>query len=245
MGGSAKGHKSSWGGAGGGGTVTNAANVGAGVGLIFRNLVAGILNIKSLVQGAGISITNGADDITIALPGGGQTVRTYQLKPWDFGVIGPSDYVIKQDLDWNILPVVQSYPVLAFSAIGGTPGIPSQNASAFWPTPSKMSAAFPASALTFDMWFLTNNALPGDFLIDLYLSCMDVGDDPSVLGTKTQLVVSNSGPFTLQKATWIAAPIAGVTGPNKIMQVCIGREPDTASAKMCIAALEISAVENI
>jgi len=51
----------------GGGDIGTAANVGTGTGLIFRDeMPVGTLNFKSLKQGAGIAITNGADDITIA-----------------------------------------------------------------------------------------------------------------------------------------------------------------------------------
>jgi hypothetical protein len=51
--------------AGGGGTVTNGANVGLGVGQIFKNLVGTILNFKTLLAGGNISLTNNADDVTI------------------------------------------------------------------------------------------------------------------------------------------------------------------------------------
>ena len=49
-------------------------NVGAGTGLIFRNVTGtppNNLNFKSLVAGTNISIVNGADDITINAGGGG------------------------------------------------------------------------------------------------------------------------------------------------------------------------------
>jgi hypothetical protein len=61
------------GGTGGGGTgdITGAANVGSGAGLVFRDEVAGVLNFKRFIAGTNITITNGADDITIAASGGG------------------------------------------------------------------------------------------------------------------------------------------------------------------------------
>lgn len=49
----------------GGGAVTNGANVGTGVGQIFKNLVATILNFKTIKAGVGVTITNNADDVTI------------------------------------------------------------------------------------------------------------------------------------------------------------------------------------
>jgi len=54
-----------------GGEVNLGANVGAGTGLVFRDKTGVTLNFKSLLAGAGITITNNADDITITATGGG------------------------------------------------------------------------------------------------------------------------------------------------------------------------------
>ena len=51
------------------GNITGAANVGSGTGLIYRNQTAGILQLRSLVQGSGVTITNNANDITISATG--------------------------------------------------------------------------------------------------------------------------------------------------------------------------------
>jgi hypothetical protein len=51
---------------GGAGTVIGAANIGAGTGLSYSALVAGILNFRTLLAGAGITITTAGDEITIA-----------------------------------------------------------------------------------------------------------------------------------------------------------------------------------
>ncbi len=51
--------------------VGDGANVGAGVGLVYRDKTSTTLNFKSLAQGSGITITNNADDITIEATGGG------------------------------------------------------------------------------------------------------------------------------------------------------------------------------
>lgn len=49
------------------GFVTTAQNVGTGAGKVFRDEApAGTLNFKSIAAGANITVTNGADDITIA-----------------------------------------------------------------------------------------------------------------------------------------------------------------------------------
>lgn len=48
------------------GYVTNAANVGTGTGLIYRDKIAGILNLKSIKNGTNITVTNNADDVTIS-----------------------------------------------------------------------------------------------------------------------------------------------------------------------------------
>jgi hypothetical protein len=59
---------------GGGGAVTNGANVGTGAGQVFKNLVATIMNFKTIKAGTNITITNNADDITIDASGGGASV---------------------------------------------------------------------------------------------------------------------------------------------------------------------------
>ncbi len=53
------------------GEANDGANVGAGAGLVYRDKTLTTLNFKSLAQGSGITITNNADDITIAATGGG------------------------------------------------------------------------------------------------------------------------------------------------------------------------------
>jgi len=59
---------------GGGGTVTGAANVGGGAGQIFRDLIAGILNFKTIKAGAAgnLTVTNNANDITLDVPAIGE-----------------------------------------------------------------------------------------------------------------------------------------------------------------------------
>jgi len=54
----------------GGGEINEMANVGLGTGLIFRDKTGVTFNLKSLLQGAGITLTNNADDIEIAAAGG-------------------------------------------------------------------------------------------------------------------------------------------------------------------------------
>lgn len=45
---------------------SNGANVGSGTGLIFRDKTSNTLNLKTLIAGSNITITNNANDITIA-----------------------------------------------------------------------------------------------------------------------------------------------------------------------------------
>lgn len=55
---------------GDGGEANTAANVGTGTGLIYRDKVGTVLNLKSLKAGSGMSIVNNADDIILAASGG-------------------------------------------------------------------------------------------------------------------------------------------------------------------------------
>lgn len=55
----------------GGGESNTGSNVGTGEGSIFRDKTTTVLNFKTLKQGTNITITNNADDVTIAASGGG------------------------------------------------------------------------------------------------------------------------------------------------------------------------------
>jgi len=57
----------------GAGEINTGANVGAGVGLLFRDKVGVVLNFKSLLQGTNITLTNNANDVTIDGPVPGET----------------------------------------------------------------------------------------------------------------------------------------------------------------------------
>ena len=50
--------------------ITAIANVGTGTGLIYRDVTSNTANLKSLLAGSNITITNNADDITIAAASG-------------------------------------------------------------------------------------------------------------------------------------------------------------------------------
>jgi hypothetical protein len=62
-----------WTSAPGGGEANTAANVGTGTGTIFRDKTSVTLNLKTLLAGTGITITNNTNDITLASTGGGST----------------------------------------------------------------------------------------------------------------------------------------------------------------------------
>jgi len=51
------------------GDITGAANVGTGQGSVYRDETAGIINLKTLKEGANISIINDANDVTISVSG--------------------------------------------------------------------------------------------------------------------------------------------------------------------------------
>jgi hypothetical protein len=54
-----------------GGTVQNAANVGVGTGEIFRDITSATVNLRTLVAGAGISISTVGDNVFIINTGAG------------------------------------------------------------------------------------------------------------------------------------------------------------------------------
>lgn len=51
--------------------VTNAANVGAAQGQLFRDKVGGVLNFRTIEAGAGVTVTTSGDRVTISAGGGG------------------------------------------------------------------------------------------------------------------------------------------------------------------------------
>lgn len=55
-----------------GGEDNTGANVGAGIGLIFRDKTGVIINFKSLLAGSGMTIINNADDIELIASGAGE-----------------------------------------------------------------------------------------------------------------------------------------------------------------------------
>jgi len=55
--------------AGGGGETNLAANVGTGTGLVFRDKTGVTLNMKSILAGENITITNNADEVQLDVPG--------------------------------------------------------------------------------------------------------------------------------------------------------------------------------
>lgn len=50
---------------------TSVANVGTGEGGVYRDTSGGTVNLKTIKQGAGVTVTNNADDITLSSSGGG------------------------------------------------------------------------------------------------------------------------------------------------------------------------------
>ncbi len=61
---------------GGTGEVNYGANVGTGEGLVYRDKSGAVLNFKKLKQGANVTITNGADDVTIAADAAAASLAT-------------------------------------------------------------------------------------------------------------------------------------------------------------------------
>ncbi len=59
----------------GGGEANLAANVGTGEGNVFRDKTGVTLNLKTLKQGQGVTITDNADDVTISATAGGHVIQ--------------------------------------------------------------------------------------------------------------------------------------------------------------------------
>lgn len=53
---------------------TTVSNVGTGTGLFYRDLIQGNINLKTIKQGAGITVVNGANEVTISGTGADSTV---------------------------------------------------------------------------------------------------------------------------------------------------------------------------
>jgi len=99
------------------GEVNLGANVGSGVGLLFRDKTGVTLNIKRLIQGAGITLTNGADDVTIAAAAG--AVLWEVLGDYEAGIAEASHVfsftAVDFDDDSKIVVVIDGTPTDALA----------------------------------------------------------------------------------------------------------------------------------
>lgn len=86
------------------GTITDAANVGTGGG-VFRNKVASTLNLRSIVGGSNVTVTENANDLTIAASDTGETNTASNLGS------GQGVWFDKQGVD------------LRFKSLVGGPGV--------------------------------------------------------------------------------------------------------------------------
>lgn len=100
-----------------GGTVTGAANLGAGAGL-FKSLDAGVLGFKTLIAGTNITFSVAAETITIVATGGGEgagTVTSVGINSADLQVTG-SPVTVSGSIELEILPQAVTYPKMQLTA---------------------------------------------------------------------------------------------------------------------------------
>lgn len=143
-------------GGGGAGTVTGAANIGAGAG-IYRDLTGGILNFYSLLAGANITLTPGPGGITIAATGGGgggvpEIPATNQYFVRTYDGVNYSWHSISNDGGLGVDNAVIDFTASAAIRLGdgsGTPTVAAQMTAAGIYFVGKMTIAPGADQVTF------------------------------------------------------------------------------------------------
>jgi photosystem II stability/assembly factor-like uncharacterized protein len=105
--GQAKGPSLSSGGGGGGGAISFGANVGTGTGSSFKNVVTDTMNFRTLLEGAGITITTGTNEVTIGLDQAGTTDR---IVKWLNGTGTLADSLMLEQTDGILLSTAVASP---------------------------------------------------------------------------------------------------------------------------------------
>jgi len=86
--------------------LSTGANVGTGTGQVFRDKTANTINFKTLTPGAGITITNNADDIVITCalrtPIGKYNGNLGSYKSYDLGSIVIKNLLLKSKILNNL-----------------------------------------------------------------------------------------------------------------------------------------------
>jgi hypothetical protein len=132
--------------------LTGVANVGTGAGLVFRDLVAGIINLKTIKAGSNITVTNNADDITIAnskpenttvLNVGGGAGQVYRDKTVD-------QINLKTLLAGAGISVTNNADDITVAATGGAPSFQEGSGIQIYPLTGGITAVSANHSFTFD-----------------------------------------------------------------------------------------------
>lgn len=105
--------------------VSALANVGTGTGTVWRNTTSGTANLKTLKAGSNITLTNNADDVTIAASGGSPAGSTGQLQTNNAGAFGaPGPYA-----GAAYVSIISGTPTTNGFRLGNTQALSGRNAA--------------------------------------------------------------------------------------------------------------------
>jgi len=185
------------------GTISALANVGAGTGLIWRDTVAGVANIKSLIAGTSIAITNNANDITLAVTAltnllqDGSGMQVYALTGGKTAISANHTFTFDNRFTqafWASKPVLTSgdWDIVAGA---GLRGLAANNAS------NPFKTGIKSGELDLLGFFTAANANPMAFIV--------TGN-----GKTARLQIDNTGTITASMTGYADVVVASGSGSN-------------------------------
>jgi len=185
------------------GGVNALANVGAGTGLIWRDTVAGVANIKSLIAGTSIAITNNANDITLAVTAltnllqDGSGMQVYALTGGKTAISANHTFTFDNRFTqafWASRPVLTSgdWDIVAGA---GLRGLAANNAS------NPFKTGIKSGELDLQGFFTAANANPMAFIV--------TGN-----GKTARLQIDNTGTITASMTGYADVVVASGSGSN-------------------------------